>query len=74
MKPYHAILAIVFVCVIAGISIQATQPGQQPALVMSPYAPHSVAEIAPFNTALVWSTTTGSQVIDIEVANFDSDA
>ena len=74
MKPYHAILALVFVCALAGISIQATQTGHQPALVMSPYSPHSVAEIAPFDIALVWSSTIGSQVIDIIIDNFDSDA
>ncbi|TFG31440.1 hypothetical protein EU527_12490, partial [Candidatus Thorarchaeota archaeon] len=74
MKPYHAILALVFVCALAGISIQATQPGHQPALVMSPYSPHSVAEITPFDTALVWSIATGNQVVDIIVDNFDSDA
>ncbi|TFG29283.1 hypothetical protein EU528_09880, partial [Candidatus Thorarchaeota archaeon] len=74
MKPYQAIIALVFVCVLAGVSIQATGPGTQPITVLSPESPNSLAEIAPFDTALVWSTTTGSQVNDIVVDNFDADA
>ena len=73
MKPYQAIIALVFVCIMAGINIQGTGPGVQPVIVLTPEPPISLAEIAPFDTALVWSTTTGSQVNDIVVANFDGD-
>ena len=74
MKPYQAIIALAFVCILAGISIQGTGPGMIPATIVNPESPNTLAEIAPFDTALVWSTTTGSQVNDIVVDNFDADA
>ncbi|MCK4568602.1 MAG: PQQ-like beta-propeller repeat protein, partial [Candidatus Thorarchaeota archaeon] len=74
MKTYQAIIALLFVCFLAGVSIQGTGPGSIPVTVLSPESPHTVAEIAPFDTALVWSTTVGMQVNDIVVDNFDSDA
>ncbi|TFH08265.1 MAG: hypothetical protein E4H14_06765 [Candidatus Thorarchaeota archaeon] len=74
MKPYQAIIALVFVCVLAGVSVRATGPGMIPITVLSPESPNMLAEIAPFETALVWSTTSGSQVNDIVVDNFDADA
>jgi len=74
MKTYQAIIALAFVCLIAGISIQGTDPGLQPFTVVSPQDTNTIAEIAPFDTALVWSTTVGSQVNDIVVDNFDADA
>ncbi|MDH4215127.1 MAG: hypothetical protein OEV85_14520, partial [Candidatus Thorarchaeota archaeon] len=75
MRAYYAIIALVFVCVIAGVSSQTltVDPGTKPAIIQSPQGQYSLAEIVPFSTAIVWSTTTGNQVVDVVVDNFDSD-
>ncbi|MHA2353194.1 MAG: hypothetical protein ACXABX_08755, partial [Candidatus Thorarchaeota archaeon] len=76
MKTYHVIIALLVVCALAGLQMQATDTGLQPVVITSPQVqqvPHSIAEIAPFDTAIVWSTTTGNQVVDVVVDNFDAD-
>ncbi|RLI54107.1 MAG: hypothetical protein DRO87_10655, partial [Candidatus Thorarchaeota archaeon] len=74
MKTYHIVLALLFACAIAGIQMQPTDTDVLPSITITPQAPHAMAEIAPFDTAVVWSTTTGSQIVDLVVANFDGDA
>ncbi|MHA2150067.1 MAG: hypothetical protein ACXAAN_15580 [Candidatus Thorarchaeota archaeon] len=76
MKTYHVIIALLVVCGLAGLQVQMTDTGMQPVTITSPQVqqvPHSIAEIAPFDTAIVWSTTTGNQVVDVVVDNFDAD-
>jgi len=79
MKTYHVIIALLLVCALAGFSAQMTNTSLQPVAITSQQVqqvqqvPHSIAEIAPFDTAIVWSTTTGNQVVDVVVDNFDAD-
>ena len=72
MKTYHAIIALLVVCGLAGMLVQTNDTGLQPVTITSPQVqqtPHALAEIAPFDTAIVWSTTTGNQVVDVVVDN-----
>jgi hypothetical protein len=76
MKIYHVIIALLVVCALAGLQFQMTNTGLQPVTITKPQVqqvPYSIAEISPFDTALVWSTTTGNQVVEVVVDNFDAD-
>ncbi|MHA1934065.1 MAG: hypothetical protein ACW97A_02170, partial [Candidatus Thorarchaeota archaeon] len=73
MKPYQIFLAIVFVCVFVGLQTPMGSPYYHPAGVEPDSAPMFVADIAAFETALVWSNNTGSQIVEIIIDNFDLD-
>ncbi|TFF84597.1 hypothetical protein EU524_00850, partial [Candidatus Thorarchaeota archaeon] len=74
MKTYHIILAVLTVCVLAGIQMQPTDHGMQPVSVITPQDSARLADIPPFSTALVWTNDTGSQVAGTVAADFDADA
>ena len=74
MKSHHVILALLAVCVIVGIQMQTTEPSIQPVPVITPQDSNALAEISPFATAAVWTTTTGSQVVGTVSADFDIDS
>ena len=62
MKTYQIIIALLVVCALAGLQVQTSDMGMQHVTIAKPQVqqvPHSIAEIAPFDTAIVWSTTTG---------------
>ncbi|NHI90264.1 MAG: hypothetical protein EAX87_12130, partial [Candidatus Thorarchaeota archaeon] len=77
MKTYHVIIALLVVCAVAGMQVQTSNTGVHPVTITNPQVqqvPHALAEIAPFDTAIVWSTSVGNQVVDLVVDNFDADS
>ncbi|MCK5240326.1 MAG: hypothetical protein KAR33_12290, partial [Candidatus Thorarchaeota archaeon] len=74
MKPYQIILAALFVCVVFGLQGSVADPSAESQNLNLQTGPMSLADIAPFETALVWENNTGSQIVDIAVGNYDLDA
>ncbi len=74
MKPYHLILGLVIVCALVGMQTTAGDASMDLAAFELGRMPLHLSDIAEFEIAEAWTNTTGAQVIDLVVDNFDADA
>ena len=74
MKPYHLILGLVIVCALVGMQTTAGTTSMDLAAFELGRMPLHLSDIAEFGIAEAWTNTTGAQVIDLVVDNFDADA